>query len=288
MFPWSREFVWDAGHVAFFGALYAVLCAIGVSLALSTRRVLRQARATGGSRVRRGAPSSRSCPARCGRAGTRSRARRRAGCARTPSTAGLRGARAARSQTGEARSAARPSRRLGFDPSRPLLPSRPHLGAAREERHGQVGLDGMARRLLGSPERSTSRGPARASRSTARSAASGRAGRGCACSRRSTARSSRCGAAALGFKLRVRPDATFDVRHLLCGSEAKVWSLRELERVERALGPVGGAAALADGGELVRRHRRGAAPPSATTPCSARCCWRRERADARAAARGSR
>ena len=32
MFPWSPEFVWDAGHVAFFGALYSVLAAIAATL----------------------------------------------------------------------------------------------------------------------------------------------------------------------------------------------------------------------------------------------------------------
>jgi hypothetical protein len=38
MFPWSPEFVWDAGHLAFFGALYGVLVVVGVVLALALRR----------------------------------------------------------------------------------------------------------------------------------------------------------------------------------------------------------------------------------------------------------
>ena len=50
---------------------------------------------------------------------------------------------------------------------------------------------------------------------------------------------------------RLVPLTPLDARHLLWGREAKLWALRELERLERALGPVGEAPALADGGELV-------------------------------------
>jgi hypothetical protein len=43
MLPWSSEFVWDAGHLAFFGAFYTVLMAVGIVVALALRRARRSA-----------------------------------------------------------------------------------------------------------------------------------------------------------------------------------------------------------------------------------------------------
>jgi hypothetical protein len=54
-----------------------------------------------------------------------------------------------------------------------------------------------------------------------------------------------------GFTLRVDPGETADLRHLLSGPEVRSWALRELERLQRALGSTALGAALADGGELV-------------------------------------
>jgi hypothetical protein len=54
-----------------------------------------------------------------------------------------------------------------------------------------------------------------------------------------------------GFTLRVDPGGPVDVRHLLYGREAQVWALRELERLQGAFGEAGAGMALADGGELV-------------------------------------
>ncbi len=250
MFPWSPEFVWDAGHVIFFGALYAVLGAVGASLVLAARRV--------------------SLRARCGRAAS---AAWRVEFAELPPSA-----RACRHQvTGEApgrlcensfdcrRCAAHPqleAKRVGayapdpealtgFDPGRRFY----HRGHTwvRLEKNGTatIGLDGMARRLLGTPEQIELPQPG------ARIEAYGTLGRVEARGMKVRLLAPIDGTvvdvrgSGLAFKLRVRPDATLDIRHLLAGPEAKVWSLRELERVERAVGPVGGAVALADGGELV-------------------------------------
>ncbi len=250
MFPWSREFVWDAGHIAFFGALYAVLCAIGVSLVLSTRRVLRQVRA---GRVARAAwrvefaelPGSvRVCrhqitgeaPGRLCQEAFDCR-----GCGEHELLEAKR----------EKPAACAPETGFGFDPSRRFY----HRGHTwvRLEKNGTatVGLDGMARRLLGSPEKVDLARPG------ARLEVNGTLGRVRTRGARVRLLAPIDGTvvevrgSGLGFKLRVRPDATFDIRHLLSGSEAKVWSLRELERVERAVGSIDGAAALADGGELV-------------------------------------
>ncbi len=52
------------------------------------------------------------------------------------------------------------------------------------------------------------------------------------------------------FRLRVRPDAFLDLRHLLTGHEVKAWAASELDRLQSALGSAGAPAALADGGEL--------------------------------------
>jgi hypothetical protein len=51
--------------------------------------------------------------------------------------------------------------------------------------------------------------------------------------------------------LRVDPGGTPDLRHLLSGTEARAWALRELERLQRAIGSSELGVALADGGELV-------------------------------------
>jgi hypothetical protein len=51
--------------------------------------------------------------------------------------------------------------------------------------------------------------------------------------------------------LRVDPGGTPDLRHLLSGREARAWALRELERLQAAVGSGATGAALADGGELV-------------------------------------
>jgi hypothetical protein len=251
MFPWSPEFVWDAGHVVFFGALYAVLAAIAGSLALATRRVVMHVRhgrlaaaawhaefAELPSSVRAcrhqltGEAAGRLCEKAfdCRRCVEHEllQAKREKPAARAPEASGF-----------------------GFDPSRRFY----HRGHTwvRLEKNGTatIGLDGMGRRLLGTPEAIELPLPA------ARIETHGPLGRvrtrgievrllspidGTVIDVRGSG---------LGFKLRVRPDAVFDIRHLLVGPEAKVWSLRELERVEGALAPVGGAVALADGGELV-------------------------------------
>ena len=54
------------------------------------------------------------------------------------------------------------------------------------------------------------------------------------------------GSAQDGWVLKVRPESgTFDTRHLLRGSEAETWAMREFERLQLMLSPM---ATLADGG----------------------------------------
>ncbi len=51
--------------------------------------------------------------------------------------------------------------------------------------------------------------------------------------------------------LRVKPAGNFSPRHLLSGLEVKAWYLRELERLQLSMGLPEGAPSLADGGVLV-------------------------------------
>ncbi len=252
MFPWSPDFVWDAGHLAFLVALCAVLAAIGTSLALATR--------SGLLRVRRGRvagaawqaefeelPASvRACrhqitgeaPERlCDKAFDCRR------CVEHELLEAKRGRPAAR--------APETSAHLGFDPSRRFY----HRGHTwvRLEKNGTItiGLDGIARRLLGTPDAIDLAQPG------ARIETHGTLGRVRTRGMRVRLLAPVDGTvldvrgSGVAFRLRLRPDETLDIRHLLAGPEAKVWSLRELERVERALRPVGAVAALADGGDLV-------------------------------------
>lgn len=250
MFPWSREFVWDTGHVVFFGALYSVLGAIGASLVLAVRRAIRhvrRGRAAGALwraefaelpasvRVCRHQITGEALGRLCEKAFDCRR------CAEHELLEALRERPVARA----------PEAPIGFDPSRRFY----HRGHTwvRLEKNGTatIGLDGMARRLLGTPDAVELAQPG------TRIETHGSLGRISTRGLQVRLLSPIDGTvvdlrgSGVGFKLRVRPDATFDIRHLLSGPEAKVWSLRELERVERALAPVGATVALADGGELV-------------------------------------
>jgi hypothetical protein len=53
-----------------------------------------------------------------------------------------------------------------------------------------------------------------------------------------------------GLYLLVKPK-TFDLRHLLRGEEARLWMLREIERLELSMSATGVGETLADGGTLV-------------------------------------
>ena len=114
-----------------------------------------------------------------------------------------------------------------------------------------VGLDDFARRLVGAPERVELPTPG------SRVEVNGPAGR-------LTTRGNdvrilspvdgtvvEVGGGGAAFTLRVDPGDSLDLRHLMSGVEVRVWALRELERLQRALGPSAVGAALADGGELV-------------------------------------
>ncbi len=140
---------------------------------------------------------------------------------------------------------------VGFDP-RHRFYHRGHTWA-RLEKNGTVtiGVDGIARRVLGMPDdvelpqagtRLEANGPLCRIRTRGRTVRLLSPIDGTVAGSRG---------AGLGFKLRVRPRDLIDLRHLLAGPEAKLWSLRELERLQRIVGTVASGTALADGGELL-------------------------------------
>ncbi len=253
MFPWSSEFRWDVGHALFLGAFYAVLATMVAALVLSVRR------------------------ARAGLASDR--AAHLAWRAAFEELSGM--ARACRHQlTGEiphrqcengfdCRACAAHSALLarGVGPAVSEIPQSQVAGVSCEhdrlyhrghtwvkpEGDGTVtvGLDSLAQRMAGGAaqvslpedgERLVTGGPLAFLRvaggavrvlSPVDGLVLGRSAEG------------------LRFTLRIRPSGHLDLRHLLSGWEARVWLLREFERLQLALAAKGCGPALADGGELV-------------------------------------
>ncbi len=252
MFPWSPEFTWDAGHLVFFGALYSVLTSLAGALGLAAWRATRALREGRAAAVAWHADfedlpaSARACRHQLTGEAPGRVCENAFDCRHCLAHAGLEARRAVSS------GAAAVPVRLGFE----LPPDRYyHRGHtwARVDQDGTiaVGLDDLARRLLG--EASAVELPAVGARlqahaPLARLRARGRevrvlspidgtvtavAGSGC------------------GFTVTVVAKAPLDLRHLLRGTEASAWGLRELERLQQVAAGAGSATALADGGELV-------------------------------------
>ena len=272
MFPWSPEFAWDAYHVAFFGALYSVLATVAGGLALAAWRARRDAREgrAGCDRVARrfrgDAGLGSSLP-------PSSPARPRAGPARAASTAGI--------------AASTPVSRAATGWSRPPARTRPSTSAStcRSTASTTGGTPGCGRRptALSRWASTTSRGAwsareGRSARVRDRLEVNGPAGRltthgndvrvlspveGTVLEVRGEGPS---------LTLRVDPGGTTDLRHLLSGSEARAWALRELERLQRAPGWSRSARRWPTAASSSRTSAR-RCPPSVTTRCSATCSW---------------
>jgi hypothetical protein len=253
MLPWSAEFVFDFGHVAFFGAFYAVLLALVVVAGLSLRRARVAARAGRGPAV--------AWRAAFAELGSRDRACRHQltgeapgrvcdqgfdcrGCATHPRLAAL------------APPAPRPAPAalalMGLELPPDRLYHRGHC-YVKPEADGTVtvGLDDLARRMVGKPEAVEL--PAPGDRVTVNGPAFRMWTRGrevrvlCPVDGVVT----QAGAAGGDVVLRVDPGGPLDSRHLLAGDEVAPWALRELERLLGLLRPGELGPALADGGELV-------------------------------------
>ena len=256
MFPWSPEFIWDVPHLAFFGSLYGVLLVV---LGMLVTAALRTWKGLGRAESVVWHADFEELPA---------------------------AARACRHQlTGEA-----PGRICdnGFDcrtcVAHPEFLARqcgsshlqsPELGRDAVERLGlsmpldryyhrghtwvqpaldgtvTVGLDALGRRLAGNPEEVVLPAVGRGllvNGPVCRMKVRGNEVRVLAPVEGEVVEALGSGA---NWTLRVRPTAPLDVRHLLAGDEARVWLLREVERLEQILGVRDVGRTLADGGELV-------------------------------------
>jgi Glycine cleavage H-protein len=251
MFPWSPEFTWDATHVAFFGALYSVLATVAGSLALVAWRARRDAREGRAAAIAwHGDFAELPASARPCRHQLTGEARGRAcengfDCRRC----------APHEHFEELRRRAEPAETVehfGFDLPLDRLYHRGHTWV-RPEPDGTltVGLDDLARRLVGAPERVEL--PAVGTRLEVNAPAGRLTTRGHDVRVLSPVEGTvvEVRGEDSGFTLHLDPGGPPDLRHLLSGAEVRAWALRELERLQRALGPSELGAALADGGELV-------------------------------------
>src|SRR5512139_1458906 len=236
MFPWSPEFVWDAYHVAFFGALYSVLATVAGTLAFAAWRAWRDAREGKAAAIAWHGEfeelprSARPCrhqltgeaPGRaCGNGFD---------CRHCVEHARFEALRRSSGPT-------EPTDRVGFALPLDRLYHRGHTWV-RPEPDGTltVGLDDMARRLVGTPERVEL--PAAGERLEVNGPAGGIRTRGREVRVLSPVDGTVVEAAGEGaaFTLRVDPGGAPDLRHLLGGAEVQAWALRELERLQGALG----------------------------------------------------
>jgi glycine cleavage system H protein len=251
MFPWSPEFAWDAYHVAFFGALYSVLATVAGTLAVAAWRARRDARQGRAAAIAwhgdfaEMPASARPCrhqltgeaPGRTCPNGFDCR-----DCSEHEHLEALR----SRPEPLDA------ADHFGFELPLDRLYHRGHTWV-REEPDGTltVGLDDLARRLVGAPERVEL--PVAGTRLQVNGPAGRLTTRGHDVRVLSPVDGTVLEARGEGngFTLRVDPGGPPDLRHLLSGNEVRAWALRELERLQQALGSSELGAALADGGELV-------------------------------------
>lgn len=245
MFPWSPEFAWDAGHLAFFGALYGVLAVVFGTVLVASRRALVHARDGRGpalawrlafEELPQGARACRHqlsgiAPGRVCANGFECR-----GCDEHTRFASL------PREGGAPAEASRAGR----------LFHRGHTFVDRADDGSlTIGLDELALRLLGPAERIEL--PAVGSELKANSLmvrvrTHGKDARVLA---PVDGRIERVEAEGLGFRLGVRPPVAAGLGHLLGGKEAELWAMRELERLQLHVAPAGEPFALADGGTLV-------------------------------------
>lgn len=251
MLPWNYGFDWNAGHIIFLGAFYAVLAVVAVTVAVAAIRswdALRTGQAEairwhsdfeslpGGDRTCRhvltGEFRERQCrhAFSCGECETHARLIERHPLPRVEE----------------------PQEEVcGMTFPLDRFYHRGHTWA-RLERDGTVlvGLDDLGKRLLGQPDKLLLPKPGR------RVHANGAAFQ----VRRRNAKVRvlspvdgkvvETGSAERGWYLRVKPESknVKAFQHLLRGAEIKPWILREMERLQLALTAEGAAPALADGG----------------------------------------
>jgi hypothetical protein len=250
MFPWSPEFAWDVAHVAFFGALYSVLATIAATLGLAAFRSTRHARlGRTDALVWRADFEDLPASARACRHQLTGEAPGRI-CERGFDCGGCREHRAF--AAAPRATALAPAERPGFELPLDRYYHRGHTWAwPQADGTVLVGVDELGARLVGPTAEVDLPAPGACLHSNgplARVRSRGRDARLLA-PVDGTVVEVRRGEGAR-FTLRIDPGPVLDLRHLLSGHEARVWAVRELERLQAACeGPAG--VALADGGDLV-------------------------------------
>jgi glycine cleavage system H lipoate-binding protein len=251
VFPWNYGFVWNAAHVIFLGAFYAVLVVVAVTVLNAVRRSKRDLRGHKAEAIRwhsdfgdllprdrvcrhvlTGELQQRECP-------------NAFDCRHCEMHAKLTAARPA---------AMPPESEEDICGMAFPLDRYYHRGHtwARPEPDGTVtvGLDDLGRRLLGSPDEVDLPAPG------AHVEVNGTAFR---VKRRDAdvrvlspvdGEVMAVNASPEDWVLKVKPDATGEgsFRHLLRGAEIAPWIMREMERLQLALAGQGASATLADGG----------------------------------------
>jgi hypothetical protein len=261
MFPWSSEFTWDLPHVAFFGAFYAVLLAVAAVVLKSLADARADARSGLTSQVLwRAAFAELPARDRACRHRLSGRAPGRVcdngfdcrSCETHPSLAGL---------PSTAAVPAEASTPVGMRLPRDRFYHRGHT-FVKPEPDGTVtvGLDDLARRLVGPPD--AVEPPSPGTHLGHGDAALRLRVRGSLVRVPSPLDGVVLGSVGSGAEteLLIDPGGPLDTRHLLSGDEVAPWALRELERFQALLAPTGMGASMADGGELIEDVGR-AVPP---------------------------
>lgn len=273
MFPGIYGFAWDAGHIIFLGAFYAVVILVVTTVARAALRARADLKSVRVERLRWHAAfeelpaSSRRCRHELAGEVARRSCENRFECGHCAGHSGF------------------VSRRAGSNPVRPAPPADQTVAGFElpEDRlyhrgHtwvGQapdgtlwVGLDDLGAHLLGAPDE------LELPPLGARLVANGTAWR----ARKNGVRVRvlapvdgeviALGGPGLGWYLRVRPDeGEADVRHLLTAAEARPWLLREVERLQLTLADEEVGAALADGGMPVEDLSKALSPRELDEVC---------------------
>jgi len=245
MIPNAYEFHWDLGHVVFLGIFYGVVAIVLLSLALAWRRARRdEQRRTGSIRWHE---NFAELPAECRRCRHDFDGLRPGGVCEH----GFACEDCARHRELEAAAAAGDG---DGAPAGVRLPAsrRYHRGHTWVEPQDdgtlRVGLDGLALRCVGRPDRVElpALGADLDEGDEAAAVVRGRLQAGITAP--VAGRVVDHGNFHDGWLMTLEPAAAARLDHLLSGRAAEVWMLRELEWLQGALAPAGAAPALADGG----------------------------------------
>lgn len=249
MLPFVYEFRWDAGHVIFLGAFFAVVAVIAATVGLAARRARRDLR-DGLAASIRWKEDFKELPA----ASRACRHELTGAVARRACPNGFDCRRCETHPTLAAAATAPPPRAIaGFDVPEDRLYHRGHAWV-RSEEDGTVavGLDDFASRLVGKPDEVTLPAPGARVEMNGTGWLMRKGETGVRILSPIEGEVVETGGPGRGFYLRVRPSGgSLDARHLLRGAEVRSWMIREIERLQAALALDQVGISLADGGVAV-------------------------------------